>query len=316
MSNEPLFLIPCFQERIWGGTALHDVFHYDIPSSKTGECWAISAHPNGLSRIANGKYKGMSLQQLWEADRSLFGNIQGEKFPLLTKILDANQNLSIQVHPNDEYAKTNENGEFGKEECWYVIDCEEGAELIYGHNAKTKEELQNMIATGRWDAFLRKVSIKPGDFFYVPSGTVHALGKGTLILETQQSSDTTYRVYDYDRMENGKKRELHLQKAMDVITVPFEDCRQTTYQTERKEGITITTFVKSAFFTVSKWEVRGKTDYYQDEPFLLVSVLTGDGMLGKDDKQYPLKKGDHFILPNQFGEFIVEGNMDLIVAQI
>ncbi len=218
---EPLFFEPVLQERIWGGEKLSS-FGYELSSDHTGECWAFSAHPNGPSIVKNGTYQGLSLADLWKEHRELFGNLEGETFPLLTKILDANDDLSVQVHPDDHYAKEHENGELGKTECWYIIDCEEDAELIFGHNAKSKEELDKMIDEGKWEDLLRVVKIKKGDFFYVPSGTVHALCKGTLVLETQQNSDTTYRLYDYHRKDAaGKERELHLGKSKDVIQVPF-----------------------------------------------------------------------------------------------
>lgn len=128
------------------------------------------------------------------------------------------------MHLNDEYANDNENGELGKTECWYIIDCKEGADMIYGHNASSKEELIQMVNNGEWNFLLRRVKIKPGDFFYVPSGTLHALCEDTLVLETHQSSDTTYHVYDYDLEDyKGNKRELHLEKAIDVSTVPYVD---------------------------------------------------------------------------------------------
>ena len=156
--------------------------------------------------------------ELWEKKREIFGGMKQESFPLLIKILDVTSDLSIQVHPGDEYAYTHENGELGKTECWYIIHCEENSEIVFGHNANTKEELINMIENKQWDRLLRREKIKPGDFFYVPAGTIHALCKGTLVLEIQQSSDTTYRVYDYDRVDkDGNLRELHLDKAIDVI---------------------------------------------------------------------------------------------------
>lgn len=164
MTTEPLFFKPVFKERIWGGTALAD-FGYTIPSQRTGECWAFAAHQNGQSVVQNGMYKGFTLSELWEHHRHLFGQLEGDRFPLLTKILDADQDLSVQVHPNDEYANIHENGELGKTECWYIIDCQKDAEIIYGHNATTKEELTVMIERGEWDELLRRVKVKPGDFF-------------------------------------------------------------------------------------------------------------------------------------------------------
>ncbi|WAA12518.1 mannose-6-phosphate isomerase, class I [Fervidibacillus halotolerans] len=312
--KEPLFLQPVFQERIWGGTALRDVYGYEIPSDRTGECWAISGHPNGQSIVKNGAFAGKTLGELWGSNRELFGNLEGDVFPLLTKILDANADLSVQVHPDDAYAKEHENGELGKTECWYIIDCKEGAELVFGHTAKTKEEFVHQIEAGNWDQLLRRVPIKKGEFFYVPSGSIHALCEGTLVLETQQSSDTTYRVYDYDRTDaNGNKRELHLDKAIDVTTIPHQD-PQLNITTEKREGAEITTFVQAQYFSVYKWDIDGDLHYTQTHPFLLMSALSGDGSLEIDGKTYRVKKGDHFIIPATVHQFTMKGELELIVA--
>jgi mannose-6-phosphate isomerase len=311
---EPLFLQPVFKDRIWGGTALQEVFGYDIPTSHTGECWAISAHPNGPSMIVNGPYKGMPLDRLWKEHPELFGNPEGEVFPLLTKILDANMDLSVQVHPNDEYAMVNENGELGKTECWYILDCKQGADMIFGHYALSKEELVQQIKEGKWSELLRRVKIKPGDFFYVPSGTIHALCEGTLVLETQQSSDTTYRVYDYDRKDSaGNLRELHLEKAIDVTTIPHQDTGVAP-SFQEQENVTITTFVDSEFFSVYKWEIHGRTLFPFNQQYLLLSVVKGEGSLVHNGEQYGLKKGTHLIVPVGFGEFEINGNCELIVS--
>jgi mannose-6-phosphate isomerase len=312
--KQPLFLQPVFQERIWGGVALRDRFGYKIPSDQTGECWAISAHPNGQSTVINGEFAGKMLGELWQHHPELFGHYPSNVFPLLTKILDANADLSVQVHPDDEYAGKYENGELGKTECWYIIDCKEGAEIVFGHTAKTKEELIAQIEKGNWDELLRRVPIKPGDFFYVPSGTIHALCEGTLVLETQQSSDTTYRVYDYDRVDaNGNKRELHLEKAIDVTTVPHED-PVLNIVTEEKEGVRITTFVQADYFSVYKWDVDGTAAFTQNHPFLLVSVINGEGKMIVNGEVYGWKKGDHFIIPATIDEFVFEGKAELIVS--
>ena len=310
---EPLFLQSVFQERIWGGTALKNTFNYDIPSNTTGEYWAISAHPNGPSIVKNGRFAGKTLIDLWREQRELFNYSTEDVFPLLTKILDANADLSVQVHPDDSYAKEHENGELGKTECWYIIDCKEDADMIFGHSAKTKEELKKQIEEANWSGLLQRVKIKPGDFFYVPSGTVHALCQGTLVLETQQSSDTTYRLYDYDRLDaDGNKRELHLQKSIDVTTVPHREAL-TQPVVEDKEAVTITTFIQSQFFSVFKWDVKGCADF-KSKQFLLCSVSNGEATLKQNGYEYPLEKGDHFILPSDFGEFKIEGNMELIVS--
>lgn len=314
MILQPLFLKPVFKERIWGGTALKDDFGYRIPSEQTGECWAISAHPNGPSVIENGPYAGMALDTLWREHPELFGNPKEEVFPLLTKILDANMDLSVQVHPEDSYAKVHENGDLGKTECWYILDCKEGADMIFGHNARSKEELIAQINEGKWNELLRRVKIKPGDFFYVPSGTIHALCEGTLVLETQQSSDTTYRVYDYDRRDaDGNLRELHLEKAIDVTTVPHQDT-DVTPKVEKQENVTITTFVESEFFSVYKWDVSGNASFSYNDKYLLLSVINGEGTLAHNGEKYALNKGTHLIIPVGLGEFEINGNCELIVS--
>lgn len=312
---QPLFLTPVFQERIWGGTALQDEFGYNISSDKTGECWAISAHPSGTCTIKNGIYAGKSLSQLWDENQELFGYSNERVFPLLTKILDANMDLSVQVHPDDQYAKVHENGELGKTECWYIIDCKEGAEIVFGHTARTKDELEQQIKAGNWEDLLQRVKIKPGDFFYVPSGTIHALCEGTLVLETQQSSDTTYRLYDYDRLDDqGNPRELHLDKSIAVTTVPHTSVK-TDVKVETHENAQIITFIKSSFFSVYKWIVTGKMSFSINEKYLLCSVLNGTGTLREGNGDlYSLNKGDHFIIPVGFGSFILDGNIELIVS--
>ncbi|WP_204954216.1 mannose-6-phosphate isomerase, class I [Metabacillus crassostreae] len=312
--KEPIFLAPVFKERIWGGTKLRTEFGYDIESDFTGECWAVSAHPNGQCIGSNGPYKNLSLGQLWENNRELFGNIEGDVFPLLTKILDANKDLSIQVHPNDEYAKKHESGELGKTECWYVIDCEESAEIIFGHTAQSHEELKEMIELGEWIQLLKRVKVKPGDFFYVPSGTIHALCSGVLILETQQSSDTTYRVYDYDRVDqNGLKRELHINKSLDVIRVPHEIQNNNSVPKEI-EGGRITTFVNEEYFSVYKWEIHTASSFTHSKSFFICSVIKGSGELCIDENVYHIEKGQHFILPYGLGNFKLKGNIELIVS--
>jgi mannose-6-phosphate isomerase len=314
MSIQPLFFEPVFKERIWGGEQLKS-FGYKIPSDQTGECWAFAAHSNGQSIVKNGEYKGSTLGEIWENQRQLFGNIEGDRFPLLTKILDAAQDLSVQVHPDDEYGLKHE-GDLGKTECWYIIDCEEGAEIIYGHTAKTREELATMIHEGKWDELLTKVPVKPGDFYFVPSGTVHAIGAGIVILETQQNSDTTYRVYDYDRRDNeGNLRQLHIDQSIAVTTVPA--VKPEIKPVVKTSGdMKITTFVESDYFTVHKWELEGNAKLNQDFTFQLVSVIDGTGSLVKDNNRFEFKKGDHFMLPSGFGEYELDGSAELIVSHL
>ena len=200
---------PVFKEAVWGGRKLRDDFGYEIPSDSTGECWGIGAHKNGDCEIAEGTYKGEHLSKLWAEHPELFGNEDGKygkEFPLLIKIIDAKSDLSIQVHPDNAYAKEHENGSLGKTECWYILDSEPGTQIVIGHYAKDKEELKQMVEEKRWKDLIREVPVKKGDFYQIDPGCVHAIKGGTVILETQQSSDITYRVYDYDRKWNGTKQ--------------------------------------------------------------------------------------------------------------
>lgn len=310
---EPLFLDSVMQEKIWGGTKLHQEFGYELPSDKIGEYWAISAHPNGVSKIANGRYQGWDLATLYAKERSLFGNRSEPVFPLLTKILDANDWLSVQVHPDDAYALKHE-GELGKTECWYVIAADEGAEIIYGHEAQTKEELAQKIKDKEWEQLLTHVPVKAGDFFYVPSGTMHAIGSGILILETQQSSDTTYRVYDFDRRDaSGHLRELHLEQSIDVLNLGKPaNSRPVTMQVD---DLRSTLLVANAFFAVYKWELTGCANVTKTVDYSLVSVLSGQGQLAVDGKTYSIAKGDHFILPSDVLSWEIEGkDLEMIVS--
>ncbi|WP_353949331.1 mannose-6-phosphate isomerase, class I [Sporolactobacillus sp. Y61] len=315
MDKTPLFLQPALHEKIWGGTKLRDVFGYDIPSETTGECWGISAHPNGPAVIKNGPLAGRTLAEAWKDHRELFDQYKGDAFPLLTKILDARTDLSVQVHPDDAYAQQHEHVPFGKTECWYVIDCDEGSEIVYGHTAPTKEAFRQAVEEKKWDTLLRRVKVKPGDFFYVPSGTIHAICGGCLILETQQSSDTTYRVYDYDRPgKDGKPRELHIRQSIDCANCPHVD-PQLTYHVRQKAQAKFTELLREKLFTVSHWDIRGQSGPIKKNwPFLLISVLDGNGELIIDETKYTLTKGDHLVVPSTVEAISFAGKLDLIVS--
>ena len=311
--SQPLFLQSVMQEKIWGGTRLRDEFGYEIPSDHVGEYWAISAHPHGVSVVKNGPYAGMGLNQLYTEHRELFGNRPEPVFPLLTKILDANDWLSVQVHPDDAYGMEHE-GELGKTECWYIIAADEGAEIIYGHHAQSKEELRQMIEAKEWDDLLARVPVKAGDFFYVPSGTMHAIGSGILILETQQSSDTTYRVYDFDRKDDqGNLRELHIEQSIDVLNLGAPANSRPVE--EKVDHLSSTLLVANDFFGVHKWVVNGEVRFEKTHDYSLLSVLSGQGSLQVDGKDYPIQKGSHFILPSDVESWTLEGQgLELIVS--
>ncbi|WP_080872008.1 mannose-6-phosphate isomerase, class I [Oceanobacillus timonensis] len=316
MYNEPIFLEPVLQERIWGGNKLHTEFGYSTPYEHTGEAWVISAHPNGPSRIKNGPLEGHTLQEAWEDHEILFNRAEaaGETYPLLVKILDANQNLSVQVHPDDTYALEKEGVPYGKTECWYVLDAEPGAELVLGHHAKTREELKQAMANGEWDTLLKRVPVTAGDFVYVPSGTIHAIGAGIMILETQQSSDITYRVYDYERTdEQGNARTLHLEQAAEVTNIPHEDPKTESIQ-ETIEDLTARKLVEESYFTVYHWDLKGDAVLERKNDFLQVSVIKGKAVIQTGNQRFSIEKGTHFIIPNTIKQFSLQGNAEMIVS--
>jgi len=310
--SEILFMAPVFKQMIWGGNKLGSKWGYEIPGENTGECWAVSAHPNGDCTVKEGTFAGKTLSQLWAEEPQLFGNAAGDRFPLLIKIIDANDDLSIQVHPDDVYAGKNENGSFGKTECWYILDAPEGATLVIGHNAKDKAELEDMIQNGRWEDFLREVPVKKGDFIQIDPGTVHAIKGGIEILETQQNSDITYRVYDYGRLQNGKPRELHIAKSIDVITVPAKSVEESVINISTDTKNTMNPLISCNYYRVWKLDVDGSVEVSQDYPFLIMSVVEGEGQIDG----HALKKGDHFILPNGYGKAQLQGKMELIVSTV
>ncbi len=311
-TKEILWMKPVFKQMIWGGNKLGSKWGYEIPGENTGECWAVSAHPNGDCTIKEGTFAGKTLSQLWSEEPQLFGNAAGDRFPLLIKIIDANDDLSIQVHPDDTYAGKNENGSFGKTECWYILDAPEGATLVIGHNAKDRAELEDMIGSGRWEDFLREVPVKKGDFIQIDPGTVHAIKGGIEILETQQNSDITYRVYDYGRLQDGKPRELHIEKSIDVITVPAKSVKESVINIATDAKNTMNELISCNYYRVWKLDVDGSMEISQEYPFLIMSVVEGDGLINGQ----LIKKGDHFILPNGFGKAQLQGQMALIASTI
>lgn len=305
-------LQPIFKERIWGGRKLEKVYNYEIPDGNVGECWAISGHPNGSSNIINSPYDQTTLDQLYEKNKvSLFNNDKSEKFPLLIKILDANDDLSVQVHPDDTYARINEN-DLGKTECWYVLDANDDAKIIDGHTANYKDEFLKRLSSNDLSLWHEK-HIKKGDFISIPSKKVHAIGKGCLIYEVQQSSDTTYRIYDYDRVQNdGTKRQLHLDKALDIIDIPsiFID---SSIKVDKKPHFTKTTFIRNDYFEFDLIDITDSIDLVINR-YQLCSVLEGEGIINNN---LPVSKGDHFILcdiqkPHKIN---IDGHMKLTMIQ-
>lgn len=306
-----IFLEPVFHEKIWGGRRLATEFGYDIPDGPIGECWAISAHPHGDCVVVGGEYDGMHLSEVWDGHREAFGSMEGDRFPLLIKILDAEGDLSVQIHPDDAYAAEHENGSLGKRECWYVLDCEPDATIIVGQNAKDPEEFRAMVDAGRWDELLNELPIHKGDFFQIDPGTVHAIKHGTMILETQQSSDVTYRLYDYDRVtEDGTKRELHIDRSCDVVdygVVAPASGEVDVVADDR--GVAV--LESNEDYTVETVDVDGSLELAEDAPFLCVSVIAGEGTANG----HAVKAGSNVIAPSTVPTLFLEGSMRLVVSR-
>lgn len=307
-------LVPVFKEKIWGGRKLETEFGYEIPTGPVGECWAISAHPAGDDEIASGEYAGRTLSWLWDEHRELFGNCEGDRFPLLVKIIDAKDDLSIQVHPDNDYAAEHENGSLGKKECWYVLSAEPGQTIVVGQRAHSREEFAQMVEEGRWSELLNEIPIKAGDFFQIDPGTVHAIKGGTVILESQQSSDVTYRVYDYDRkQDDGTLRPLHMQQALDVIDF---DCAPLTSGEVELSG-PVTTLEQNECYTVDLVRVGedgcpAELAVETPHPFTCISVIEGEGVVNGRE----VKKGTHLLALSACDALELSGTMQVVLSYL
>lgn len=306
-----IHLQPVYHNKIWGGRSLNDLYGLAIPDGNVGESWAISAHPNGDCHVANGEYAGQTLSWLWDNHRELFGGVEGDRFPLLVKLLDASDDLSIQVHPDDVYAREHENGSLGKRECWYVMAAEPGATIIVGQNACDREGFKQLAAQGAWNQLLNEIPVHEGDFFQIDPGCVHAIKRGTVLLETQQSSDVTYRVYDYDRRDDeGRPRELHLDRALDVIDFEQEAPCDGSLRAPVANHIEVLECNES--YTVARLAVDGFVSVEQSHPFLCVSVVAGEGSINGE----PCAAGGNFLVPADEPSLNFEGVMTLIMSWI
>ncbi len=314
---EILFFEPVCKDYIWGGTRLKSIFKKEFSSSVVAESWEISANEDGVTKILNSSIKHKNLKELFsdiEQRCNIFGDKTKdmEKFPLLIKLIDANSNLSVQVHPNYEYAKKYEN-DIGKDEMWYIIDCEPNAQIIYGLKENVKQEdVEGIIRNNQIKENIKYVNIQKGDAVYIPAGTIHAILGNTLICEIQQNSNLTYRVYDWDRKDkNGRARDLHIDKAIDVIDVTKKPY---IVHSQNKKNIDL---IKSEFFNVKKItvekEYKGETS---KETFYTMNITEGHGTIYTNEKQYNIKKGDSFLMPSRLGKFIIKGNLEILRTSI
>lgn len=297
-----------FVDKIWGGTRLATEFSYDINSDSVGEYWAISGMKDFSSVVINGELAGKSLEDLYQNYNELFAGKTYEDFPLLIKIIDASEDLSIQVHPDDKLAKQLENSR-GKTEFWYILN-EEPSSIIYGLKAQSKQQAVKLINDKKWDQVLREVPAKKGDFFFVKAGTVHAIKKGALILEIQQASDVTYRLYDYDRVDkDGNLRKLNIDKS--IKSIKIEDLDNLA-KSENIGNIGKTILTRNEFFNIYKLDISGKQELLKEADYLLESVIDGAGVLIVDGESYNIKKGDFFILTSEASSYKFDGDLTII----
>lgn len=306
---EPFFLKPSGKDYLWGGNRLNDEFGKDMDMSPLAETWECSTHPDGPSYVSGGEFDGMTLAQVLENHPDFLGtHPKGENgLPILIKFIDAKKDLSVQVHPGDEYARIHENGQLGKTEMWYVLDAGKDAHLIYGLYRDTeKETLRKAIENGTIEKYLQKVKIHKDDLFYIEAGTIHAIGAGALVAEIQESSNLTYRMYDYDRIDkNGKKRELHVDKALEVANLkgnsqPVQPMRVLKY----RKGCASELLCRCKYFEVHRLLVntercRSLVDYCADDTsFRVLLCIRGCGLiLLEDGTVVNFFKGDCIFFP-------------------
>ncbi|MGL5956429.1 MAG: type I phosphomannose isomerase catalytic subunit [Brevinema sp.] len=316
MKLYPMLFSSVFKEKVWGGRALETVLGKELPSTQLyGESWEVSAHENGLGTVLNGKFQGKTLPDLLKnhADSILGTTITekyGDIFPLLLKFLDINDKLSIQVHPNDFYAIPVEKS-LGKAECWYIISASSDAKLIMGMKANiSSDDYIQKAKNNDFSDLFEEVSVQAGDLVVISPGMVHASLEGSILLcELQQNSDITYRIYDFDRLENGIKRPLHIQKSADVID--FEAKADIRHFGDKTEAIT--TLLDWEYFTLIRLIVNKTTNRPSSPVFKLYSVLSGSVTVICDNDTLTLKKGGSFLLPAGL-EILIEGEGELLEA--
>ncbi|MGI6141387.1 MAG: mannose-6-phosphate isomerase, class I [Caldicoprobacterales bacterium] len=320
----PLFFTPIHKERIWGSGKLADKYNRLLEHDKIGESWEISCHKNGMSVISNGPLKGVGLDEAIEKyGKELLGSeVYHEnyrKFPLLIKILDAADWLSVQVHPGDRYAMLHEKGELGKTEMWYIIDAEPGAKLIYGiRKGIDKATLRRNVDEGRLEECLQELEVKAGDVLYIPAGAVHAIGEGILICEIQQNSDTTYRVYDWNRVDDkGRQRELHIEKALDVIDFDAGECGTLTGLKVEERGGQRILYIACDYFAVEELRIQGNMEIVMDgRRFQTLTCIDGQGTIEFDSGRAELPAGTSCLLPASLPRVRINGNCTVIRSYV
>ncbi len=312
MDSSPVKLTPAIKDYLWGGRRLITDYGKKTDLEKAAESWELSTHPDGESIVCSGSFAGATLTEyINQNGTKCIGSRAAafDFFPILIKFIDAKDSLSIQVHPDDEYALKTE-GEYGKTEMWYIVDCEPDSYIYYGLNCEvTKDEFKERIENNTLLEILNKVSVHKGDVFFIPSGTIHAICSGILICEIQQNSNTTYRVYDYDRRgKDGNPRELHIDKAVEVSNL-----FPTPPQERRDDNV----LASCKYFTAEKIICSGTAEIKTDcGCFRSLIVLDGTGTLTKDGFTLPIHKGESIFIPAQNGSFILHGQLEAILSYV
>lgn len=296
-----------YYEKIWGGRDLVD-FRDNLPEGNIGESWDISCHQNGTGIVDNGKYNGTKFDDLIEEyGHSLVGSkVSVEKFPLLIKLINSKEKLSVQVHPGDEYAAKYE-GDYGKTEAWYVVDAKVDANLIVGTKECTREEFEVAIKFGEVEKYLNKINVKKGDCFLINSGLIHAICEGVIIAEIQQNSDVTYRVYDY-----GRPREIHVEKALDVINFNLQ-CENLNAEEVAFHGYKRSLLCKNEYFGIEKLIVeKSLKDNSDEEKFHILTCVDGKGIIQGNGYLEKIKMGDSYLIPATLGTYEIKGHITIL----
>ena len=306
--REPFLLRPAAKDYLWGGERLNDDFSKGISVSPLAETWECSANPDGVSIAAGGPFEGMDLASILQSHPELLGTHHAEKgtLPILIKLIDAKEDLSIQVHPDDAYAFAHEGGRLGKTELWYVLAARKHAQLIYGlQYSVEREALRESILQGTVEKYLQRIPVRKNDIFFVRPGTIHGICAGTLLAEIQENSNITYRLYDYDRLDkNGRKRPLHIEKALDVIDyTPTPAPRQPVRYMKYELGCASEILCRCRYFQVERLLInteclRGMLTFRTDElSFQVFLCVDGCGSIVLENNTIPFFKGDCLFIP-------------------
>lgn len=331
--RKPFLLKPAGKDYLWGGSRLNDDFSKGIDMTPLAETWECSTHEDGPSVVASGEYKGMLLKDVLKENPQFlgfhpFGGVYDEKrgqgsgeLPILIKLIDAQKDLSVQVHPDDAYAMEHENGSWGKSEMWYVLDATKDAHLVYGlKNKISRKRFQKSIEDGTLEKYLQKVPVHQNDVFFVEAGTIHALGAGSLVAEIQENSNLTYRIYDYDRVDkNGKKRELHIDKAMDVVNLKAAtEPKQPMHVLRYQKGKAMEFLCRCKYFQVERMMIntercREMADFQTDSnSFHVLLCTTGCGAILFGNEEINFFKGDCIFVPAESVPIKIHGKAQFL----